>query len=58
MHDLTRVLLHKNVLAPIEDRPRTQIIDLGTGSGIAFEDKAKEKGNGRLKLQTNSLMHW
>src|ERR1700743_3373521 len=43
MHHSTRVLFRKNVLAPIEDLPKTQIVDLGTGSGIPRECQANEK---------------
>jgi ribosomal protein L11 methylase PrmA len=33
LQDLVKVLFHKNVLAPIQDTPGMNIIDLGTGSG-------------------------
>jgi len=34
LHDLTKVLFSRNVLAPIEHaRPGTKILDFGTGSG-------------------------
>jgi hypothetical protein len=33
LHDMTKILFHKNVLAPIADLPGTRILDLGTGSG-------------------------
>jgi hypothetical protein len=34
LHDLSKVLFHKNVLAPIQDSPGINILDLGTGSGF------------------------
>ena len=40
-HDISQVLYHKNVLAPIKDLPLTQIVDLGTGSGLAYVDHRK-----------------
>jgi len=33
LHDMQKILLGKNVFAPIADLPGTQVVDLGTGSG-------------------------
>jgi hypothetical protein len=34
-HDSVLELFDENVLAPVDDLPGTQIVDLGTGSGSA-----------------------
>ena len=57
LHDLTKVLFHKNVLAPIEDGPGTKILDFGTGSGFfANSNSLMAQANGQSTLQTNMLM--
>jgi len=33
LQDMNKILFGKNVFAPVEDLPGTQIVDLGTGSG-------------------------
>jgi hypothetical protein len=58
MQNSVKLVFHKNVLAPVEDLPGTEIVDLGTGSGSFDPLSKKLKGEvpGPLKLQTSSLM--
>jgi len=47
LQDTHKVLFGKNVFAPIEDLPGTEIVDLGTGSGRnpVFKADGREMGD-------------
>jgi hypothetical protein len=46
LHDMNKILFDKNVFAPIEHSLRLQIVDFGTGSGMASLLKAYDREMG------------